>query len=83
VKIPLASGQRLKKYGPKRSSAINDESEREIAMKKHACDVCAYIYEPEAGDQNGGIAPGTAWEDLPEDWICPICGADKSKFSPA
>ncbi|MCL2887593.1 MAG: rubredoxin [Betaproteobacteria bacterium] len=41
------------------------------------------MYEPETGDSNAGIAPGTAWEDLPEAWVCPICGADKSKFSPA
>ncbi|MFH7321130.1 rubredoxin [Desulfurivibrio sp. D14AmB] len=51
-------------------------------MKKYECNVCGYIYDPEAGDPEGGIAPGTSFADLPESWTCPICGADKSQFSP-
>ena len=50
-------------------------------MKKYQC-VCGYIYDPEIGDPDNGIAPGTAFEDLPEDWTCPICGAGKALFSP-
>ena len=46
------------------------------------CDVCKYTYDPEVGDPDGGIAPGTPYEDIPEDWVCPVCGADKSQFSP-
>ena len=44
------------------------------------CTVCDYVYDPAAGDRVGGILPGTRFEDLAEDWVCPICGADKSKF---
>ena len=45
------------------------------------CDVCGYIYDPEVGDPDGGIAPGTAFEDIPDDWVCPICGVGKDDFS--
>ena len=50
-------------------------------MEKYECP-CGYIYDPEAGDPEGGIAPGTKWEDIPDDWICPICGLGKDAFSP-
>ncbi len=49
---------------------------------KYECP-CGYIYDPEAGDPEGGIAPGTAWEDIPEDWVCPVCGLGKDAFTPA
>ena len=49
-------------------------------MDKYRCVICDYIYDPAEGDQGSGIAPGTAFEDLPEDWVCPLCGADKSNF---
>ena len=49
-------------------------------MKKYECAVCGYIYDPEEGDSDGGIPAGTAFEKLPEDWVCPICGAGKSEF---
>jgi rubredoxin len=52
-------------------------------MKKYKCDLCGYIYDPEAGDPDGGIAPGTAFADIPDDWVCPICSASKSDFVPA
>ena len=50
-------------------------------MKKYICSVCGYDYDETAGDPGNGVAPGTKWEDLPDDWVCPICGADKSMFS--
>ena len=50
-------------------------------MDKYVCDVCGYIYDPEAGDPDNGVAPGTAWEDVPEDWVCPLCGVGKDSFS--
>jgi rubredoxin len=50
-------------------------------MKKHECDRCGYIYDPLLGDPEHGIEPGTAFEDLPEDWVCPDCGASKDEFS--
>ncbi|MDD3886927.1 MAG: rubredoxin [Victivallaceae bacterium] len=50
-------------------------------MKKYVCDVCGYVYDPVKGDPDAGIVPGTAFEDLPDDWVCPECGAGKSEFS--
>jgi len=49
-------------------------------MKKYECEDCGYIYDPEIGDEENGIAPGTSFEDLPEDWVCPDCGAPKEDF---
>ena len=49
-------------------------------IKKYECEVCAYIYDPELGDPDGGIAPGTAWGELPEDWVCPFCAVGKEQF---
>ena len=52
-------------------------------MEKYICDVCGYEYDPVKGDPDNGIAPGTAFEDLPADWDCPECGAPKDCFSKA
>ena len=49
-------------------------------MDKYECTVCGYIYEPEKGDPDSGIAPGTSFDDLPEDWVCPLCGVGKEEF---
>ena len=49
-------------------------------MKKYVCGPCGYVYDPAAGDTDGGIAPGTPFEALPGDWVCPVCGAAKSDF---
>ncbi len=49
-------------------------------MAKYECTVCGYVYDPELGDPDGGIAPGTLFEDIPDDWMCPVCGAAKSDF---
>jgi len=46
-------------------------------MKKYECVTCGYIYDPELGDPDSGIEPGTAFEDIPEDWVCPLCGVGK------
>ena len=51
-------------------------------MKKYVCTVCAWIYDPAVGDPDSGIAPGTPFEDIPEDWTCPICGVGKEDFNP-
>ncbi len=51
-------------------------------MKKWECTVCGYIYDPTVGDPDSGIAPGTSFEELPEDWVCPDCGAGKDMFEP-
>lgn len=51
-------------------------------MQKYICDVCGWEYDPEIGDSDLGIAPGTVFEDLPEDFVCPLCGVGKDEFSP-
>jgi len=50
------------------------------SIKKYRCKVCSYVYDPEKGDPDSGIAPGTPFEELPEDWVCPVCGAGKEEF---
>ncbi len=49
-------------------------------MKKYVCKVCGWIYDEELGDPDQGIAPGTKFEDLPEDFVCPLCGVGKDEF---
>ncbi len=49
-------------------------------MKKYVCSVCGYIYDEAEGIPDDGIAPGTLFADLPEDWVCPLCGAGKDEF---
>jgi flavin reductase (DIM6/NTAB) family NADH-FMN oxidoreductase RutF/rubredoxin len=51
-------------------------------MQKYVCQVCGYVYDPAAGDPDNGVEPGTAFEDLPADWVCPVCGAAKDQFEP-
>ncbi len=49
-------------------------------MKSYVCTACGYVYNPAEGDLEHGVAPGTKWEDVPADWVCPLCGADKTMF---
>jgi rubredoxin len=49
-------------------------------MDKWVCVICGYVYDPAEGDPGNGVDPGTAWEDVPNDWLCPICGASKDDF---
>jgi rubredoxin len=49
-------------------------------VEKWVCIVCGYIYDPDAGDLGAGIDPGTPFEDLPDDWVCPVCFAPKDQF---
>ncbi len=51
-------------------------------MKLYVCTVCGYVYDPATGDPDSGVKPGTAFEDIPDDWICPICGIGKDGFIP-
>jgi rubredoxin len=53
-----------------------------MKAKRYRCAVCEYVYDPAQGDPDSGIAPGTAFEDIPEDWACPECGATKADFEP-
>lgn len=50
-------------------------------MEEYVCALCGYVYDPKLGDPDGGIEPGTAFGDLPDDWTCPVCGATKDDFS--
>jgi rubredoxin len=49
-------------------------------MDKWICTLCQYVYDPAVGDPDGGITPGTAFEDIPDGWVCPVCGAGKDMF---
>jgi rubredoxin len=49
-------------------------------IMKYVCIACQWEYDPAVGDPDGGIAPGTAFEDIPEDWVCPVCGVGKDMF---
>ena len=49
-------------------------------MQKWRCTICQYVYDPAEGDIENGVKPGTLFEELPEGWVCPVCGADKSLF---
>ena len=59
---------------------MNNIQHQENIMSKYVCNVCGWEYDPSVGDPDHGIAPGTAFEDLPEDFVCPVCGADKDAF---
>jgi len=54
---------------------------RKVFMQKYMCKVCGYVYDPAKGDPGNGVEPVTAFESLPEDWVCPVCGAGKDEFS--
>ncbi|MGB9744159.1 MAG: rubredoxin [Desulfurella sp.] len=60
-----------------KSTPIHEESK---IRKKYVCKVCGWVYDPEVGDPDGGIKPGTEFEDIPDTWVCPVCGAAKSDF---
>ncbi len=62
--------------------AGEERTERSSRMTKYVCNVCGYVYDPARGDPDNGVEPGTAFEDLPQGWRCPLCGAGKEQFSP-
>lgn len=49
-------------------------------MDKYVCGPCGYVYDPAVGDPDNGVAPGTSWEQVPDTWVCPICGVGKDMF---
>jgi flavin reductase (DIM6/NTAB) family NADH-FMN oxidoreductase RutF/rubredoxin len=68
---------------PKSAPSYIEEKKKEapkVKMAKYECTACGYIYDPEKGDPESGVAPGTPFENLPDDWVCPVCGAAKSDF---
>ena len=80
--LTYAYYQRVKRgTTPKTAPSYVEEKQGEkITMDKYQCTVCNYIYDPEKGDPDSGIKPGTRFEDLPNDWTCPVCGASKDQF---
>jgi len=62
------------------TAAVNNDKEGADSMDKFICTVCGYVYNPEDGDPEGDISAGTPFEDLPDDWTCPVCGASKDAF---
>ena len=60
---------------------LEEYKERGMKMKKYVCNVCGYVYDPAEGDPDNGVAAGTAWEDVPAEWVCPLCSAPKEDFS--
>lgn len=68
------------------SRAAQDFSENtnknRTVMKKYRCVVCGWVYDPAIGDADSGIAPNTPFEDIPEEWVCPLCGVGKEDFEP-
>jgi rubredoxin/flavin reductase (DIM6/NTAB) family NADH-FMN oxidoreductase RutF len=71
---PTYTGDKLEKALEAEYAALKEKP------KKYRCTVCGYIYDPEEGDPHSGIAPGTAFEDIADDWCCPICGVSKKDF---
>ena len=67
-------------YIEKRPKKISGQGAKE--MKKYKCLMCGYIYDPAVGDPDNDVEPGTAFEDLPDDWVCPDCGVGKDEFEP-
>jgi flavin reductase (DIM6/NTAB) family NADH-FMN oxidoreductase RutF/rubredoxin len=65
---------------PKSAPSYVEKKEEGKKMDKYECSVCGYIYDPELGDPDGGIKPGTPFEKIPDNWVCPVCGASKDKF---
>jgi rubredoxin len=65
-------------YEPGRNANPNRKGGE--SMDRYICQVCGYVYDPAKGDPDSGVAPGTKFQDLPDDWMCPICGAMKGDF---
>ncbi len=65
---------------PRAAPSYIAEKKEAPKMTKYRCTVCGYVYDPELGDPDGGIKPGTPFEEIPDDWVCPVCGAAKGDF---
>lgn len=75
-------GGKSPKTAPTYQPDERESEKKETKMTNYVCSICGYVYNPEKGDPDAGIKPGTKFEDLPDDWVCPVCGADKTNFSP-
>ncbi len=87
--LTYANYQEIKKgKAPKNAPTYKPEETRKPAkeaekMKKYVCSICGYVYDPTEGDPEANIPAGTSFEDLPDDWVCPVCGASKDEFEEA
>ena len=63
-------------------TAMTEKLDRDEFMQKWQCGMCGWVYDPEEGDPEADIKPGTSFDDLPPDWVCPMCGASKGDFEP-
>lgn len=82
VPMTYAYYQQVKKGSvPPAAPTFNIKAEeKDTVSEKYVCNVCGYVYDPAVGDPDGGVAPGTPFEDIPDDWVCPVCGAGKNEF---
>jgi len=74
------TGKNSPTYAASMAGKSFESVERNKKMKKYVCQVCGYVYDPAAGDPDSGVPAGTPFEKLPEDWLCPVCGASKDQF---
>ena len=77
--VVFTPSQHEKPCAIKKASSFNAFKRR---LCLHGCSICGYVYDPELGDPDNGVAPGTPWEEVPEDWVCPLCSVGKDQFSP-
>jgi rubredoxin/flavin reductase (DIM6/NTAB) family NADH-FMN oxidoreductase RutF len=76
----VVKGGRLSENSPSYIRGEGSRNKEELKMEKYKCTVCGYVYDPLVGDADSGIQPGTKFENLPDDWVCPVCGAGKDAF---
>ena len=76
------TGKDAPTYAASMAQGGREKIERNDKMKKYVCQVCGYVYDPAAGDPDSGVPAGTPFEQIPEDWVCPVCGASKDQFEP-
>lgn len=79
-KAPTYVGDKYEKSGPDKE--VEEEPAPVEKARRYQCKICGYIYDPEEGDPHSGIAPGTPFEEIPDDWYCPVCGVAKKDFYP-
>lgn len=75
-------GGKSPKKAPTYEPPEKEEKPSGVSAQKYVCNVCGYIYDPAKGDPDNGVTPGTPFDELPGDWVCPVCGAGKDEFSP-
>jgi len=80
--LTYAYYQQVKRGGvPRTAPGFAPKEERKVQMDRYVCNICDYVYDPAIGDPENGVPPGTPFAKLPEDWVCPVCGAGKDEFT--